>query len=211
MSRRRHKPGQSPEDIDLWTRATETVTPLARGSLSKGALMGGTTAHQAPHPSPPSTSAAPSREPQSPQSFRIGSRSKAPPPRHDLQPDISAALRAAPPRVDGRTHQRLKAGKLRPEGRIDLHGMTLAQAHPVLVRFLTAAHVDRKRLVLVITGKGKDRDDGGVMPLRRGVLRHQVPHWLHTPPLSQIVLQITPAHYRHGGDGAYYVYLRKPR
>lgn len=158
-----------------------------------------------------SNTVGPTHAPARPQSFRIGSRNKADPPKHDLQPDLATMLRAAPPRVDGRTHQRLKAGKLRPEARIDLHGMTLAQAHPVLVRFLISAHGGGKRLVLVITGKGKDRDDGGVMPIRRGVLRHQVPHWLHTPPLAQIVLQITPAHYRHGGDGAYYVYLRKPR
>ena len=143
--------------------------------------------------------------------FRIGSRAKPSAPRHDLAPALPDSLKSAPLRVDGRTHARLKRGKLRPEARIDLHGMTLAQAHPVLTRFLLMAHADQKRLVLVITGKGKDRDDDGVIPVRRGVLRHQVPHWTQQAPLSQIVLQVTPAHLRHGGDGAYYVYLRRQR
>ena len=65
------------------------------------------------------------------------------------------------------------------------------------------------RLVLVITGKGKRRDDTGPIPQRVGALRHQVPQWLRLPPLGPAVLQITEAHLKHGGSGAYYVYLRK--
>jgi len=207
MPRRRKTPGHTPEDRALWAQVTETVTPLRRSGVCTAALMSGDVgaARTAPETSPPPDPVA------RPPAFRIGSRAPAPPPVVDRAPDPSRALEAAAPRVDGRTHARLRRGKLRPEARIDLHGMTLAQAHSALTRFVTAAHADGKRLVLVITGKGKDRDDGGIMPVRRGVLRHQVPHWLQTPPLRSIVLQITPAHYRHGGDGAYYVYLRRVR
>ena len=81
----------------------------------------------------------------------------------------------------------------------------------MLSRFILSAYADGKRLVLVITGKGKERDDGGPIPVRFGVLRHQVPQWLALTPLSSAVLQITQAHDRHGGGGAYYVYLRKNR
>jgi DNA-nicking Smr family endonuclease len=42
-----------------------------------------------------------------------------------------------------------------------------------------------------------------------GVLRHQVPLWLRQPPLGQAVLQVSEAHLKHGGSGAYYVYLRR--
>jgi len=87
----------------------------------------------------------------------------------------------------------------------------LDRAHPALTRFILTAQQDGKRLVLVVTGKGKQRDDGGPIPVRFGVLRHQVPHWLSTQPLSLAVLQVTQAHMRHGGGGAYYVYLRKTR
>jgi DNA-nicking Smr family endonuclease len=64
---------------------------------------------------------------------------------------------------------------------------------------------------LVITGKGKHRDDGGPIPTRFGVLRHQVPQWLAMAPLGGLVMQITESHIRHGGQGAYYVYLRRTR
>jgi DNA-nicking Smr family endonuclease len=209
MSRRRKTPGHTAEDRALWARVTETVTPLRPSGISRTALMSGDAggAHEGRSPR---TEKDPKPRPRV-APFRVGSKSPTPPPIVDRAPDPAQALTAAPPQVDGRTHGRLRRGKLRPEARIDLHGMTLAQAHPALTRFLTKAHADDQRLVLVITGKGKDRDDGGVMPVRRGVLRHQVPHWLQASPLRYIVVQITPAHFRHGGDGAYYVYLRRAR
>ena len=76
---------------------------------------------------------------------------------------------------------------------------------------VTSAGQGDKRLVLVITGKGKSRDDGGPIPTRFGVLRHQVPQWLRLAPLARAVLQVSEAHLRHGGQGAYYVYLKRRR
>jgi DNA-nicking Smr family endonuclease len=113
--------------------------------------------------------------------------------------------------MDKKAFTRLKRGKLKPEGKLDLHGMTLERAHPALNRFILTAQAQGKRLVLVVTGKGKRRDDGGPIPTRTGVLRHQVLHWLDTPPLSQVVMQVSQAHISHGGGGAYYVYLRRRR
>ena len=113
--------------------------------------------------------------------------------------------------MDRKTHLRLKRGKLSPEARLDLHGMTTERAHPRLISFILKAQADGKRLVLVITGKGKPGDDAGPMPRPRGVLKRQVPMWLAMPPLAQAVLQISAANIRHGGDGAFYVYLRRHR
>lgn len=115
------------------------------------------------------------------------------------------------PGLDRRRAERLRRGRMPIEGRIDLHGMTLDQAHPALIGFIQRAQAQGKRLVLVITGKGKHRDDPGPIPARRGVLKHQVPAWLRAAPLSGLVLEIREAHLRHGGSGAYYVYLRRSR
>ena len=132
-------------------------------------------------------------------------------PKDDLLPSIVDRLAAAPVQMDHRSFTKLKRGKLKPEARLDLHGMTISQAHPELIRFIMGSSAMGRRLVLVITGKGKDRDDGGPIPIRHGVLRHQVPQWLALAPLGPLVLQVTPAHIRHGGEGAYYVYLRRGR
>jgi DNA-nicking Smr family endonuclease len=129
----------------------------------------------------------------------------------DLLPPINDRLSSAPLNMDHKSFGKMKRGKLKPEAWIDLHGMTMAEAHPELVAFILGSQSLGRRLVLVITGKGKDRDGGGPIPTRHGVLRHQVPQWLALPPLSQAILQVSPAHMRHGGHGAYYVYLRKRR
>ncbi|NIY79361.1 Smr/MutS family protein [Celeribacter sp. HF31] len=130
---------------------------------------------------------------------------------HDLAPSISDRLAQAPLRMDRKKFGKMRKGNLAPEGRIDLHGMTIAQAHPALTRFILNSWAMDRRLVLVITGKGKHRDDDGPIPVRKGVLKHQVPHWLHMAPLRDAVLQVSEAHLKHGGTGAYYVYLRRKK
>lgn len=132
-------------------------------------------------------------------------------PTHNLAPAIHDHIRQSPVQMDQKSFGKLKRGKLSPEGRIDLHGMTLERAHPVLLGFVMRAHAGGKRLILVITGKGKQRDEGGPIPVRHGVLRHQVPQWLAMQPMKSVVLQIAQAHVSHGGGGAYYVYLRRHR
>jgi len=128
---------------------------------------------------------------------------------HSLAPTLGEMLSRAPLQMDAKTHGKMTRGKLAPEARIDLHGLTLPQAHPELIHFILNAQALGMRLVLVITGKGKRGDDHGPIPQRMGALRHQVPQWLRLPPIGPVVLQVTEAHVRHGGGGAYYVYLRR--
>jgi DNA-nicking Smr family endonuclease len=97
----------------------------------------------------------------------------------------------------------LRRGSVRIDGRIDLHGMTREEAHRAVRRYLTEAVEQARRIVLVITGKGGRNDSGG------GVLRSELPRWLHEGSLARIVLAWRPAVPRHGGDGAFYVLLRK--
>lgn len=130
---------------------------------------------------------------------------------NDILPSMAARLSHAPVQMDNKAYGKMTRGKLKPEARIDLHGMTMAEAHPELVAFILGSHAIGRRLVLVITGKGKLRDDGGSMPARHGILRHQVPQWMALQPLASAILQVTPAHLNHGGQGAYYVYLRRGR
>ncbi|WP_332870131.1 Smr/MutS family protein [Roseovarius salinarum] len=111
--------------------------------------------------------------------------------------------------MDRKAFDRMRRGKLKPQARLDLHGMTLDRAHPALNGFIMRAHASGHRLVLVITGKGRSGIDAGPVPEQRGVLRRTVPRWLALPPLAQVVLQVTQAHARHGGEGAFYVYLRR--
>ncbi|NOX74577.1 MAG: DNA mismatch repair protein MutS [Alphaproteobacteria bacterium] len=159
-----------------------------------------------------STQTRPLPTPMKMQPFRVGQLAKATAKLQKLHPDLDQQFAKTSPNMDKRNFERLKKGKLQVDGRIDLHGMTLAEAHPALNGFVRDAHADGKRLLLVITGKGGTvRPDIGGMPSRRGVLKSQVPQWLSMAPLSPLVLQVTQATQKHGGAGALYVYLRRQR
>ncbi|MEW2918640.1 Smr/MutS family protein [Ruegeria sp. ANG10] len=187
------------EEIELWRKVTKQAERL-HPELPQSV-------HPTTLPKPKPTKAPKMRL----DGFEIGQTAPAKPAHHALKPSVTDSLHASPVQMDIKAFGRMKRGKLKPEGRLDLHGMRIDTAHPALVRFVLTAQAQGKRLVLVITGKGKDRDEPGPIPTPRGVLRNQVPHWLSIPPLAQAVLQVTPAHISHGGDGAYYVYLRRGR
>lgn len=104
--------------------------------------------------------------------------------------------------LDAPTHDKLAKGRLPIEGRVDLHGMTQAQAHSLLLSFLRRAHAGGVRYVLIITGKGSS--SGG-----EGVLRRVVPGWLATAPFRALVSSHDHAARNHGGAGALYVRLRR--
>ena len=129
----------------------------------------------------------------------------------ETQSSIGQVLTSSVLSMDSKLHIKLKQGKLRPEAKLDLHGLNLSQAHPVLTRFVLNAYGRGLRLILVITGKGRNSEDHDVIPRRKGILKATVPSWLAMEPLSSKILQVTNAHVRHGGDGAFYVYLRKKR
>ena len=99
------------------------------------------------------------------------------------------------------------------EAQIDLHGKSQQRAYEVLQQFMASSHRRGLRCVLVITGKG--RSHGGEYSeewiFNDSVLRQRVPEWLSVPPLSEMTLKHFPAQPRHGGEGAYYVYLRRVR
>lgn len=201
MARRRRK-GLSPEDRALWDKVAQSATPLHPPKRREPEERAEPMVSLRPKPKTP---------PRPLPGFRLGQSAEPAPVSHDIAPDLADRLAHAPVRMDRKSFGRMTRGKLKPEARIDLHGMTLAQAHPALTGFILRAHAEGKRLVLVITGKGKRAADDGPIPVRPGVLKHQVPQWLTMPPLGGIVLQVTQAHQKHGGAGAYYVYLRRPR
>lgn len=102
--------------------------------------------------------------------------------------------------IDNSTVRKITKGRLQIEARVDLHGMTQAQAHHTLLNFIQDSYSASLRLVLVITGKGR---------INEGVLRSAVPNWLSENTFSTYVSGYRAAHISHGGSGALYVRIRK--
>ena len=106
--------------------------------------------------------------------------------------------------IDKATAAKLTRGEYRIDGRIDLHGMTLEKAHRCLEEFLEQGYVADKRCLLIITGKGGK--DG-----KKGKLQQEVPRWLQLSGLSRMILMVSSAKPKHGGEGALYLLLRRKR
>lgn len=105
-----------------------------------------------------------------------------------------------PGNIDYRTSRRLRRGQLEVEARLDLHGFTQREAYQQLCDFVQRCQRNDQRSVLVITGRGTRSE---------GILRSMVPRWLAGPELGTKVSSYAVAHIRHGGEGAFYVLLRK--
>jgi DNA-nicking Smr family endonuclease len=86
--------------------------------------------------------------------------------------------------------------------------MRQSEAHAALRRFIAARVARGDRTVLVITGKGlKKLDDLTIVD--RGVLRTMLPIWLSEPGLAPLVAGWDISAQGHGGEGAFYVRLRR--
>jgi DNA-nicking Smr family endonuclease len=167
------------DDAGLWRRAMHNVAPLRARSA---------------HPNPDRGRPG-----------RIAGETPAVP---AVPPTPVSRLPPAPPLppldrfagIDRATAERLKRGRYPVEARLDLHGMTQAEAHRGLAGFVAGSRAAGRRCLLVITGHGRM---GG------GVLKAAVPRWLGEPELRGHVLAITPAQPKDGGGGALYVLLRR--
>jgi DNA-nicking Smr family endonuclease len=106
--------------------------------------------------------------------------------------------------VDRAHLRRLRRGEVDVERRLDLHGMTAAEARRALGAALREAASAGARCVLVVHGRGLHSEGGAV--LKGGVVE-----WLTAPPIAGLVLAFASALPRDGGAGASYVLLRRRR
>jgi len=204
VSRSRGPRRLNAEEAELWQKVVEHTVPMH--PTRKAAQV------PPPAPSPAPRQTAPETfVPEAIAPFAITGRPVAERVTVNASPPLSKALAQQPLAMDSKAFTRMRRGKLPVEGRIDLHGMTLDQAHPTLTGFILGAHAMGRRLVLVITGKGQTKRPRDAGMHSHGVLKRQVPQWLRMAPLGSVVLQISEAHQSHGGSGAYYVYLRRNR
>lgn len=193
MSKR--DPKRLPHDFYLWTAVAATVDPLRPKRLVKLA------AGPLPLPEPALGESRQATTPEKPRRrFSVPSY-QAPIPRHGKIPD-----RAVEPSIK----KKVVRGRIEIDGTIDLHGLRQDEARAALYRFIQARAGRGDRTILVITGKGiKTIDDYTTAMTERGVLRTMLPVWLSEPSLSPLVSGWSSAGRGHGGEGAWYVRLRR--
>lgn len=104
---------------------------------------------------------------------------------------------------DRKLYRQLHRGQHRMCAQLDLHDHTQEKAYQRLLRFCHEAWGAQLSVVLVITGKG------GAAFGERGVLKRLLPHWLASKDFQPFIHSVSLASARHGGEGAYYIKLKK--
>ena len=178
----------SPDEAELWGRVMATVTPLS-----------------------------PSVETQSPVRSRelVGGGGLPQAVRSGMAPTPNPALKGRGPdkapgtTLDASWDRRLARGAVEPDATVDLHGHTLASAHALLDAALDRAHARGDRVILLVTGKPPRGDHE--RPPARGAIRAAVGDWLHASRHAGAIAAVRGASPRHGGAGALYIVLRRPR
>ena len=209
MKKRTPKPpGLSPHDHKLWQRVTKTVSPLKKREVQaddeaddaswrawltdngfvEAELATTPTIQQAPLP--------PTKDVRATNAAKPTAKSKEAP----GKPPAARSVRE----LERPTHRKLAKGRLPIDATLDLHNLTQEQAHRMLLSFLTESRQRGRRHLLVITGKGSSQNS-------QGVLRTMLPIWISTPPLNQLVSGLKQASRDHGGEGAFYIRLKKQK
>lgn len=98
-----------------------------------------------------------------------------------------------------RQDKKTRRGKVEFTRKLDLHDLTQPEAFSKLRHGIIRSFNQNHKCILVVTGKG----------LRgQGVLRQNLPTWLEHPDIRHVIAEFAPAHIKHGGSGAWYVFLR---
>ncbi|WP_026480344.1 Smr/MutS family protein [Ahrensia sp. 13_GOM-1096m] len=189
-----------PDEKVLWNLVTRTVVPMRKSAKPELGEPESFSEHMdqfmpAPKRSTPIKDA---------ELRRAKAASQIKPITPEQKPKTAPSPAPIAAHIDKPVYRKIAKGRLPIDSQVDLHDLTQDQAIHRLQAFLTQARNLGQRHVLVITGKGGS-------PTSEGVLRRMLPIWLNMPAFSSIVNGYQAASRGHGGDGAFYVRLRRLR
>ncbi len=107
-------------------------------------------------------------------------------------------------RIEKGIVKHIKKGNFGIDAKLDLHGQTLEKAFNKFVLFINSNYESEKRNLLIITGKGNPEKN-------TGVIRKNFPSWLNYDGIKDKILYVNFANISDGGDGAFYILLRKKK
>ena len=95
---------------------------------------------------------------------------------------------------------------------IDLHGYTLDQANKSIEDFIIKSYEGSINKLIVVTGKGlhSQNEKDPYVSKELSILKYSVPEFISkNKNLKNIIHEITDAKIEDGGEGAFYIFLKK--
>tara|TARA_Y100001958_G_C21020486_1_gene397213 strand:+ start:367 stop:777 length:411 start_codon:yes stop_codon:yes gene_type:complete len=96
--------------------------------------------------------------------------------------------------------------------KIDLHGFSLSEANKKIKNFILYSFTKKIYKLIVITGKGIHSENikDPYVSKDLGILKYSVPEFIkNSPELMNLISRIDEASIKDGGEGAFYIYLKK--
>jgi DNA-nicking Smr family endonuclease len=107
----------------------------------------------------------------------------------------------------------IKKGSFHIDKKIDFHGKSLLESEEQFNNTIQESYNSQQRCLLFVTGKGlfksKNYEESDKPKLYHGIIRAAFVEWARSKKFSKYILSFEQASIEHGGDGAFYVYLRK--
>ncbi|AWW75848.1 DNA mismatch repair protein MutS [Erythrobacter sp. KY5] len=188
--------GLSEAEQTAWAALAQSVTPLP-GKRVPSQPATDAPAKQVAKPAPPKPAPSKAR----PAAATTARPQPAPATPRRIKPD---------PGLDSHWNRKLKAGQIAPDYTLDLHGHTLDAAYGRIMDGIDQARSMGARVVLVIAGRERPADPAD-RSTKRGAIRAKLLDWLAASHHADAIAAVRRAHIRHGGEGALYLVLRRPR
>ena len=95
---------------------------------------------------------------------------------------------------------------------LDLHGKTLDEANSIIENFIKKSYKDKVQKLIIVTGKGlhSNNEKDPYVSKDLGILKYSVPEFItNNLALMNKINEIKDAKIEDGGEGAFYIYLKK--
>jgi DNA-nicking Smr family endonuclease len=95
---------------------------------------------------------------------------------------------------------------------IDLHGYTLEEANQTIEKFINESFENNISKLIIVTGKGlhSNNTNDPYVSQNLSILKHSVPEFIKkNQELMMKIYDIKEADIKDGGDGAFYIFLKK--
>jgi len=96
--------------------------------------------------------------------------------------------------------------------KLDLHGFSLNDANKIVRKFIIDSSNIGCKKVLIITGKGLRSKvyNNPYLSEKMNVLKNSIPDFINNDAdLSSLIIKTSKADKKHGGDGAFYIFLKQ--
>ena len=97
---------------------------------------------------------------------------------------------------------------------IDLHGFSLEEANETIEQLINESYDKEISKIIVVTGKGihSNVDKDPYISKDFGILKYSVPEFIkNNSELMKKIIEIKNAEINDGGDGAFYIFLKKKK